>query len=158
MQINFFWDFGDGHTSTEFSPQHLYQEEGIYTITLIATNEFGCKDILVQEGGVEVLTAGNVLIPNAFTPNHEGPNGGIVNLEKGRNDVFYPVTRGVTDFHMQVFNRWGELIFQTSQLERGWDGYYNGRMAKQDVYVYKIRMTFENGEMTTKLGDVSLIR
>ena len=156
--VSYLWDFGDGTTSTEHSPLHLYTREGIYTVRLIATNEYGCSDTLIAEGAVEAKISGNVLIPNAFTPNPEGPNGGVINLEKGRNDVFYPVTRGVTDFFMQIFNRWGELIYESNQLEIGWDGYYHGQMAKQDVYVYKLKLTFENGEQTTKVGDVLLLR
>ncbi len=154
---SFEWDFGDGSKSLSPEPQHIYQKEGKYDIQLVAYNQFGCSDTTLLESAVRVEIGGQVLIPNAFSPNLSGGNGGS-NQGNGKNDVFLPITRGVVDFEMVIFNRWGELMFQSRDPEIGWDGYYNGRLCQQDVYVYKISALYENGQRIVRVGDVNLIR
>jgi gliding motility-associated-like protein len=66
--------------------------------------------------------------------------------------------RGVSEFHMTVFDRWGELLFETHSNTVGWDGYYKGKLCPQDVYIYKIVAKYENGQTVTKAGDIHLIR
>lgn len=154
---SYYWDFGDGNTSTEFEPKHFYEHPGQYTITLIAENEYGCTDTLIRESLVIVEEGGNVRVPNAFTPNTTGPTGGNIN-SGGLNDIFYPITESVTEFNMQIFNRWGELIFESNSPNIGWDGYHKGRLCKADVYVYRITMKYVNGTQAVRVGDVTLIR
>jgi gliding motility-associated-like protein len=149
------WDFGDGATSTSPEPEHRYKSEGVYDITLIAKNEFGCADTLKTQNAVRVEKGGQVLVPNAFSPNVTGSSGGSSN---GKNDVFLPLTRGVTEFELLVFNRWGELLFESQDTDRGWDGYYNGKLCPQDVYMYKLTALYENGERVVRVGDINLIR
>ncbi len=149
----FYWDFGDGGTSLEYRPEHLYKKDGSFTITLIATNESGCSDTTRVVDAVLVKKANEVLIPNAFSP---GTNG--VSVGDGKNDIFLPLMRGVTQFDMLIFNRWGQLIFETHDQSTGWDGYYNGKMCEQDVYMYKVTALLNNGETLVRVGDVNLIR
>lgn len=149
---SYLWDFGDGETSTEVQPVHEYQEAGQYDITLIATNEFGCADTVSVQSAVRVEDGAQILLPNAFTPGTSGPGSG------GVNSVFRPLVRGVTEFQMLVFNRWGELLFESRNPEVGWDGYYNGKLCQQDVYVYKITGKYENGNVVTRVGDIHLMR
>ena len=66
--------------------------------------------------------------------------------------------RGVVDFQMLVFNRWGQLLYETKDPDRGWDGYFQGRLCQQDVYVYKIVAKYSNGDTITRAGDIHLIR
>lgn len=147
------WNFGDGTTSTEFEPQHVYTSEGVFDITLIAYNPEGCSDTTTLEAGVQTIRSGQILVPNAFSPNTSGPgNSG------GQNDTFRPILRGVSEFQMLVFNRWGELLFETTNAEVGWDGYYQGKLCQQDVYIYKIIGKYSNGEKVNKVGDIHLIR
>ena len=154
---SYLWDFGDGTTYTDFEPVHYYQEPGVYTISLIATNEWGCADTLVRNEIVTAEAGGKVKIPNAFTPNVSGSTGGSV--DAGNNDVFFPVLDGgISKYNMRVYNRWGELLFESNQRDMGWDGYYKGRLCKADVYVYKLRVEFSDGNKLEKLGDVTLIR
>lgn len=150
---HFQWDFGDGETSTDFEPEHVYVSEGVFDVTLIATNAEGCSDTTKMEAGARTIRSGQILVPNAFSPNTSGPgNSG------GQNDMFRPILRGVTEFQMMIFNRWGELLFQTTNPETGWDGYYKGKLCQQDVYVYKIAGKYSSGEKVNKVGDVHLIR
>jgi gliding motility-associated-like protein len=150
---SYLWDFGDGTTSTAYEPIHDYKEEGIYDITLIASNSSGCADTTTLQSAVRVEKGSQLLIPNAFSPGRDGPGSG-----DGRNDVFLPLMRGVVEFNMMVFNRWGELLFETKNAEVGWDGYYKGVLCQQDVYVYKITAKYENGNTITRTGDIHLIR
>lgn len=151
------WDFGDGIKSVLPQPEHVYEKVGVYTIQLIAYNQAGCSDTTKLESGVRVEVGGQVLIPNAFSPNTSGSAGGG-DASNGKNDIFLPITRGVVDFEMLVFNRWGELLFQSRDPQVGWDGYYNGKLCAQDVYVYKINALYENGERIVRVGDINLIR
>lgn len=145
------WDFGDGTISEEFEPKHVYTAPGQYDVTLKAYNDY-CFDSLIIREAVTAKESGRVLIPNAFTPSRYGPG----NMGSGENDVFLPLLANVSEFKLQIFNRWGELLFEG--INKGWDGYYKGRLCAQDVYVYKLEVTFHNGDQTTKVGDVNLIR
>lgn len=148
------WDFGDGNTSTQFEPQHKYTEEGSFTVTLIARNGNGCADTTALVSGVTTVNHGQLLVPNAFIPNPTGPGSGDVQ----HNEVFLPLIRNVTKFQMLIFNRWGELMFESNDPEVGWDGYYRGRLCTQDVYVYRITVEYENGRTITRTGDINLLR
>ncbi|MBX2945003.1 MAG: PKD domain-containing protein [Cyclobacteriaceae bacterium] len=150
---SYVWDFGDGGTSTEREPVYVYNEEGNYTIKLVASNSNGCSDTTTLASAVRVQRGAQLLIPNAFSPGLGGSGSG-----DGRNDYFLPIMRGVTEFQMMVFNRWGELLFETKNADVGWDGYYKGKLCPQDVYVYKITAKYENGNVITRVGDIHLIR
>jgi len=141
------WSFGDGETSIEIEPVHTYQEKGNYDITLITNNNFNCADTLVKE--VKVDPAYNFYIPNAFTPDNDG-----------LNEVFTAVGEEIKEFSMKIFNRWGEKIFETHDLEKGWDGRAKdgNEIAQQDVYVYNIRLKDYRGKLHTMQGKVTLIK
>ncbi len=151
----YLWDFGDGSISTELNPEKRFTQLGDYRIYLIAENEFSCRDSSYLD--IKAIKGGSVAIPNAFSPNPDLSNGGNVN-SSGVNDVFFPITDGVVTMHMQIFNRWGELIFESKRLDIGWDGYYRGNICKQDVYVYRIALEFIDGEKRVEVGDVTLLR
>ena len=157
----YFWNFGDGLTSTEQEPHHPYQTPGSYIISVTVTTPEGCSAIDTLNTPVEVEQGGYWLVPNAFSPNPNGSNGGAVDkngISDGYNDVFYPFTEGVTEIEIQIYNRWGEAIFRSTQIGIGWDGYYHGKMCQADTYVYKIKAKFLSGDIKTKMGDVTLIR
>ena len=145
--VSYLWDFGDGTTSTEFEPKHAYTKAGEYTIKLIAINALGCADTLVRVGDIEIENQFEVKIPNVFTPNGDQ-----------NNDIFLPLLQGAVEYNLLIFNRWGELLFESNSPEVGWDGYYQGVMSPPDAYIYKLEVKFENGERTTKHGDVTLLR
>ena len=150
----YLWDFGDGSTSTEAEPQHLYNKEGVFTVTLIAKNGNGCADTTMLAAGVTTVSHGQLLIPNAFIPNVSGP--GSANVMN--NEVFLPLVEEAVNFQMLVFNRWGELLFESVNPDVGWDGYYQGRLCAQDVYIYRITVEYEHGRTITRTGDINLLR
>ena len=87
-----------------------------------------------------------LFIPNSFSPNNDG-----------NNDVFYFRGRHILDFSMKIYNRWGELLFETTNPNTGWDGMYKGNMSQADVYVYLVKATCLDGQLFDKKGDVTLI-
>ncbi len=151
------WDFGDGNTSTERNPIHYYQEVGDFVVTLIASTSNGCADTTRMASAVTAREGGRVIVPNAFTPNTNGPGGGEGG-GAGYNDMFLPRTEGVVDFRMLIYNKWGQVLFESVDETVGWDGYFRGKICPQDVYVYRLELTYINGQKQTKVGDVTLIR
>ncbi len=142
------WDFGDGNKSTEQSPKHIYKQEGVYNVTLKVWTINGCFDLYVMENAVLVEPSGIIEFPNAFRPNS--------NIEENR--VFKPgVIDHVANYHLMIFNRWGELIFESFDQEIGWDGSYAGKIAKQDVYVWKVIGSYSDGKGFEKTGNVTLL-
>ncbi|MBL4577035.1 MAG: PKD domain-containing protein, partial [Flavobacteriales bacterium] len=152
------WSFGDGNTSAAKSPSHIYKEVGDYDVTLIAESAFGCLDTLVGEAAVTVEEGGEILFPTAFTPDPSGPSNGIYDPNSFENNIFHPYWDGVDKYLLRIFNRWGELIFETEDIDQGWDGYYRDEMVQQDVYAWKATVLFENGQQRTMAGDVTLLR
>lgn len=167
------WDFGDGGTSTLEEPLYAYAYAGTYEIELVASFNNGewdvdgdgspdgsivCYDTATQE--VTALEGGSIRIPNAFTPSLSGPSGGVVSSDDASfNDVFLPVMEGVKEFEMLIYDRWGNLIFESRDQNRGWDGYSeSGRLMPTGVYVYKLTLRLSDDQRTTKMGDVTLIR
>jgi gliding motility-associated-like protein len=100
----------------------------------------------------------DIQFPNAFTPNVDGPNGGAYNINDLNNDIFFPYTTGVTDYHLLIFNRFGEVIFESKDIKVGWDGYYGGKLCQQDAYVWKANVKFFDGRSYNKTGSVTLLK
>ena len=148
------WKFGDGNIaiSKEVTYSYSPNPDDIpikYDVTLVAETAFGCKDSLTHEEDVEIIGAGAIEFPNAFTPDNIGPS---------ENETFRPVSEGVIEYELYIYNRWGELIFKTKDLSDGWDGNIGGDFAKPDVYVWKAKGKFTNGKAFEIAGDVTLIR
>ncbi len=156
----YLWDMGDGTISTELNPEHTYQEEGVYTISLIANNEFGCADTFEIENAVTAISSGSLVFPTAFTPNSGGRTDGSYDPRTLDNSVFFPIFEGVVDYQLLIFNRWGEIVFETDDVNTGWDGYYRDRdeMCAQDVYVWKATGKFANGKTFEEAGEITLLK
>lgn len=154
----YLWDFGDGNTSTEENPRHLYSVVGVYDISLDVWTEEGCTDRLVKPAAVTVEGAGLILFPNAFKPDLDGPNGGYYSLtEPEKNNIFHPYWEGVVEYNLEIYTRWGEKLFYSNDVNMGWDGYYKGTLCAQAVYVWKCWGFYVNGEFFQEKGDVTLI-
>jgi gliding motility-associated-like protein len=150
----YLWDFGEGPTAKETSPSHRYTSTGFYTVTLKAVSDNGCMDSTSKV--ITVLT--DVKIPNAFTPNPNNSNGGSYSPYDLNNDVFHPYAGGVTEYDLRIYNRWGEMIFRSQDINIGWDGYFNGRLCQQDAYVWKLDLKFFDGRNYNNTGTLTLLR
>ena len=142
----FTWSFGDGANSTIYSPQHSYTDKGEYLVTLHVSSSEGCRDSLTIP--VEIKPIFTIYIPNAFTPDGTGIN-----------DYFSAKGQEISEFRMMIFNRWGDLIFETNDLAKGWDGRANGgtEIAQDGVYVYKIEVRDFQSKYHDYMGHVTLL-
>jgi gliding motility-associated-like protein len=147
--VSWIWSFGfDDSASMAQNPMYTFDSIGFFPIQLIVTNSYGCQDsiTLVQEVQEDFA----VFIPNTFTPNGDG-----------LNDLFFPQGIGVDPQHytMWIFDRWGNLIYQTSTWPGGWDGTVQGKGECQiDTYVYKIATEDANRSKHVYIGQINLIR
>lgn len=155
----YLWDFGDGITSDEFNPWHKYETEGIYNVQLIATSINGCVDSLMFHTPIEVgFNIGDIRFPNAFRWNQTGPTGGYWHEGEINNSVFHPHFYNVIEYNLIIYNRWGEFIYESNDLYKGWDGYIkDGTLAIQGVYVWKVTGKYTNGKSFNKVGDVTFL-
>jgi gliding motility-associated-like protein len=135
------WDFGDQHTSNEYSPIHQYENPGNYQVSLLVTNADGCSDEYLVDIHARIETV--IFIPNSFTPNLDGTN-----------DIFYVYGTNIGRFEMWIFDRWGKSLFYSNNKELGWDGskYPTG------TYVYRIEIVDDMGKEYSFKGMINLIR
>ncbi len=156
--VKFRWEFGDGNTSDLFEPRYRYKKFGNYNIRLVVSSEFGCSDSLV----VHNAYAGSgyfIDFPNAFIPNSGGPTGGYYSPKSDESaQIFHPEMSGVSDFQLRIFSKRGILIFESRDVNIGWDGYYNGQASEPGVYIWKVRGNFLNGVPFIKMGDLTLLK
>jgi len=155
--VQFLWNFGDGTFSTLSDPSYKYRQPGRYDVTLTAYSENGCADSLTIN---DVFTdkASFIRFPNAFMPNTGGPTGGYYNqLTDMDNQVFHPVASGIASYNLKIYSKAGLMVFESSDMEIGWDGYYKGQICSPGVYVWKLRGTYRNGQQIVMAGDVILL-
>ncbi len=152
------WNFGDGQTSSANNPIHYYQSEGEYQISLVALTQDMCSDTAFADRNVKAKAQGKIDFPNAFKPSNSGPGDGSYPIPDTENIVFHPVFKGVIEYELSIYNRWGELIFVSKDINKGWDGYYKGKLCKQDVYVWKVKGRYIGGLQFVFAGDVTLLR
>jgi gliding motility-associated-like protein len=141
------YDFDNGYSSDSLNPYIRYSKIGQYTIRQFATNQFGCND--TSELNVKVFDDYVTYYPNAFSPNNDGSN-----------DVFMPYLKGIVsrDYKLQIFNRWGELIFETDDVSKGWDGTYRGEDVQEGNYLYIVQFRNANQIIKTVSGVIQLLR
>ena len=152
------WRFGDGTFSNDREPTYYYTKPGSYDITLIANNVENCPDTMILAGAVTVGEGGFVVFPNAFSPNPDEPGDEYYIPNDISNDIFRPDFYKVKSFKMEVFTRWGERIFQSIDINKGWNGWHNGKVCQQEVYVYTAEVEFEDGRIKKYVGDITLLR
>ncbi|MCB9244912.1 MAG: gliding motility-associated C-terminal domain-containing protein [Flavobacteriales bacterium] len=147
------WDFGDPNstddTSSALNPVHFYPADtGMYFVTLKVQTIHGCRDSITKNViiGPDIL----VFIPNAFSPDGGGP---------GENEGFRAkVNNGVQDYHLIVFNRWGEILWESLDPSEKWDGTYKGTPVQPGVYAWKLNVTSWNNEAYRYSGTVILLK
>lgn len=162
----FVWTFRNteslfSESITEAEPFYNFESPGDWEIWLRNISVYGCTDSVMHPVRVEV--AKDFSIPTAFMPSLHGPTGGwydVTNLDDPTKDdgtVFHPVTEGVESYNFRIYTRWGQLVFESNEVGIGWDGYIKGKLAQQDVYVWRANLKFQDGSVRTYSGDVTLI-
>ena len=147
--ISFYWELDhDEATATGRQVFYQYPDAGRYEVMLEATNQWGCLDTALQR--VVVWGESTLYLPNAFTPDGDG-----------LNDVFRVEGEELESgsFSLTVFNRWGELIFSTTNPAEGWNGYYQGQLSPVGVYPFRLTyLDVNSGLEKTLTGAVTLVR
>jgi gliding motility-associated-like protein len=144
------WTFGDpAHTASTLSnPSFSYLDPGSFAVQLAVTTNHGCKDSITKT--VVIMEDYFMYVPNAFTPNQDGVN-----------ETFFAKGEGIKDFRMYIFDRWGNQVFYSDDILKGWDGRFMSKgdnVLQEDVYVWKIELkTFKNEPKMLK-GTVSLLK
>lgn len=133
----YFWTFGNGDFSEEFEPTYEYPEHGNYNVILYVQNEFGCEDTARFTLYADLVA--ELHVPNAVAP-----------AEFGEAGLFLPKGTGIAQYHLWIFDEWGNQLWETRELidgapAEGWDGRYNGELVPQGMYVWKIEATFKDG-------------
>jgi gliding motility-associated-like protein len=148
--VSYRWDFGDGTSSTDQEPpKHLFpdtREVKSYLVSLIIQDNMGCMDTASEK--ITKLQTCNISVPNAFTPNGDG-----------KNDWLYPLNAfDVSNFDFQVFNRYGQLVFETRDPQKKWDGRINGLLQETGTYIWLLTFTDGSGKKLSQRGATVLIR
>jgi len=145
------WNFGDvtslTNSSTDENPMHVYNDPGTYDVNLIVTSALGCRDTITHS--LYVTPEFALYVPNAFSPTGDF-----------KNEIFTPQGIGIDEerYNMYIYNRWGELIYETNNFAKGWDGRINGEVVQIDTYVYKIVVYDLKSEKHTLTGHVTVVR
>ncbi len=144
------WFFNDVDqtTSTETNPVHAYTSAGGFDVRLIVQNDDGCFDTVIHRVHVQPKDPGNYGVPAAFSPNNDNQNDQLKVLGTGVDELL----------SFRVFNRWGEIVFETTNINVGWDGTYKGKPQVVGVYVYQLNAKLSNGDIINEKGPVTLIR
>jgi gliding motility-associated-like protein len=149
---SYFWDFGDGSSDTLYNPnlvEYEVNDETFFTVSLFGISELGCTDSLQLD--INVNQDAIIFAPNSFTPDGDG-----------LNDSWYPtISTGIDEdfFSVQIYNRWGELIFEATDFISSWDGTYQGMQSPIGTYTFRIEYKEKQSEKRKIiLGHINLIR
>lgn len=143
---NFLWDFGDGETSADRDPFHLFLNPGNYTVTLIAQDEQNACPDTTSFSFVKIRDY-QMHVPTAFSPNLDGIN-----------DLFFIEQISVRVFLIQIYDRWGNKVFESRNSDFTWDGTFNGKDLPAGTYTYALRFITDTNKRINSQGTISLIR
>lgn len=144
------WDFGDGSSSSVESPTHIYSQPyntSLLTVRYTISDSFGCQ--ATTQKFIKIYSSCYVTVPNAFTPNNDGKNDLLRVLNAVKAEKF--------DF--RIYNRWGQLMFQTTDWKQGWDGTVSGKPQGTGTFIWLVTYTERNSTYSRTLkGTAVLIR
>ena len=143
--VEYLWSFGDGNYSNLVHPNNTYEDPGMYYVTLIAYDEKGCTDTIVKPLPIE--EAFYVYVPNSFTPD---------NLR--HNNYFSASFYGVRSAKVMIFNRWGQLVFESDQLDFKWDATYKNTIVPDGTYTWRIDYISNSGREIMITGHVNVLK
>ncbi len=123
--VSWFWNLGNGDTQNVPDFVYTYNDTGKFLVTLVVSDQYGCTDSAYDY--VIVQPYSTIYFPNTFTPNGDW-----------HNDVYKILGTGINAFNIKIFDRWGKMIYTSSDMNAGWDGKYEGRKVQQGVYTYSV--------------------
>ncbi|MGB0425066.1 MAG: gliding motility-associated C-terminal domain-containing protein, partial [Flavobacteriales bacterium] len=146
--ISGLWDFGNEEIAAYDSannPSISYDAPGEYNISLYIENEGACADSASISICIE--DPAKLFVPDIFSPNGDG-----------LNDLLFVRGRGLAELNFQIFDRWGDQIFTSNNVDFGWDGRFRGSKMPTGVYVYMLRAKLSDGTILEQNGDITLVR
>lgn len=143
--ISYDWTFGEGSSSAEKDPIHSYNRDEFYPVYLVVENNLGCIDTAYLN--LEVESQEYIYFPNVFTPNNDGTN-----------EHFKVSHLGIKNFHIFIYNRWGQLVYESTDMDEGWDGKTDGKDCSEDAYFYIVNYANKKGTERNRNGSVTIIR
>lgn len=146
-ETGYLWNFGDGNTSTDSFPTHEYPHGGDFTVTLEIKNNLNCSDEITKNIEIKGNFTNDIFVPNVFTPNSDG-----------HFDLWKIESRNLEFYNLKVFDRWGALVFETSDPNAQWNGKINGSGITEDVYYYILELKDCLNNKNKYQGMVTLIR
>ena len=141
--VNNWWTFDLNDITNETNPIHTFETDGEHDVWLIVQDIQGCYDTIMKTIRPPMFVYG----PNSFTPDGDGVN-----------DVFKFIGMGIENFELFIFDRWGELMFSSSTIARGWDGTYKGKAVPVGAYIFKVRAESYEKLVYERLGSISLLK
>jgi len=143
---SYFWNFDNGVTSSELNPIIDFLDIRAFDVLLHVISADGCEDDIIKT--INITPEFALYTPSAFTPNGDGDN-----------DVFLAEGNGVDSFEMQVFDRWGGIVFESSDIEYGWNGLdASDNILGLGIYVFHISAYDYNGKLWVYNGELNLMR
>lgn len=142
---HYYW-FNDTLVTPDRFTTHTYIEGGYHTAFQVVVNEFGCRDTSYQT--IYIIPETTIYTPNSFTPDGDD-----------YNNSWYPVVYDVSEWELWIYDRWGEIIFHTTEQRKGWNGTLNGSDSPDGTYIYKYRYRdIQTGIASEFLGHLNLLR
>ncbi|MES2591060.1 MAG: gliding motility-associated C-terminal domain-containing protein [Bacteroidota bacterium] len=143
--VNYLWQFGTGDTSTAINPTYTYIPTGDFSVCLMADNGGGCMDTSCMQ--IEVFVNSVFVLPNVFSPNGDDVN-----------DVFAVQGKGLEALDGEIYNRWGQKLFEWHSVSGGWDGRSaSGLLCPEGTYYFVISATGKDGKNYYERGAFSLV-
>lgn len=142
---SFLWNFGDGSSDSIIFPSHTFKTENIFKVWLKVTSKYGCEDSTYRD--VKISNKKSFAVPNVFSPNNDNVN-----------DKFLIKSSSIDKYHISIYNRWGSLVYESNNIEEGWDGTFMQQPCSDAVYYYIANIIDTNHIEQNIYGTVTLIR
>ncbi len=144
-KYNWYFIENGGYTTDTRHAARIFENAGTFPVSMVVKNIWGCADTVVKT--ITIEPDFNIFVPTTFTPN-----------EDNKNDLFMAKGTGVATYLLNVYDRWGEKLFTTTDIAVGWDGFFKGQECKSDVYIWKLSATDKQGRSKSMNGFVTLYR
>jgi len=155
----YLWDFGDGETSGDSLVVHVYSDAGTYDVSLYAVSSNGCADTVIKKAAVLVKEECVLRFPSAINVRDLPKSNTVVAGELLEIDnLFVPLSKNIADFEMKIFDRWGELLFETDNPAEGWDAHVTSKPAPTGVYLYTCEAMCTNGDAISTSGSFTVLK
>jgi gliding motility-associated-like protein len=141
------WDFGDDQGSIDPVTQHTYTDTGTYLVMLIVRSDLGCRDTATYNMVIEEDFIYTARVPNAFTPNGDGINDYLI-IDGGP----------FAELELKIYNSWGNLLYESNDVNAAWDGTFKGRVQPNGDYIYTVKGVNVRGERFNRSGSITLMR